>query len=99
MGPSMKFTPLYERVLVQVMESQKSIGEFLLPDNAREDCLIGTVLAVGDGYRKENGELVPLLVQKDWVVVFGQYAGSKVRINGQEYLEMREGEIHGRIEE
>lgn len=95
----MKFIPLYERVLVTVMEGKREVGDFVLPDNARDDYLIGTVVAAGQGYRKENGELAPLMIKPGMVVLFGPYAGTKVQVDGQQYLSMREGEIVGWIEE
>jgi len=95
----MKFIPLYDRVLVKVLDGVKQIDEFLLPDNARDEYLMGTVVSVGVGYRKENGEVAPLLVKEGATVVFGPHAGTKVQISQQEYLSMREGEILGWLEE
>lgn len=94
----MKFIPLYERVLVSVLEGKREVGDFVLPDNVRDDYLIGSVIAAGDGYRKENGDLVPMKIQAGMTVVFGPYAGTKVQIDGRQYLSMREGEIIGWIE-
>jgi chaperonin GroES len=99
----MRFIPLYERVLVQVLEGVREVGEgedrFVLPDNAREDYLIGSVISAGEGYRKENGEMSPMLVKPGMTVVFGPHAGTKVQIKSQSYLSMREGEILGWLEE
>lgn len=95
----MKFIPLYERVLVSVLVGKREVGDFVLPDNARDDYLLGTVISTGKGYRKENGELVPMLVKEGMMVVFGPHAGTKVQISGEEYLSMREGEILGWLEE
>lgn len=95
----MKFIPLYERVLVSVLEGKREVGEFVLPDNARDDYLIGSVISTGVGYRKENGEITPMLVKPGMTVVFGPHAGTKVQISGQGYLSMREGEILGWLEE
>ena len=94
----MKFIPLYDRVLVQVMEGQKSVGEFVLPDNARDDFLMGVVVSVGEGYAKDDGTIRPLRVKEGMTVLFGPHAGTKVQVNKQEYLSMREGEIVGWIE-
>jgi chaperonin GroES len=94
-----KFIPLYERVLVQVLEGKRAVGDFVLPDNARDDYLIGSVISTGEGYRKENGEMSPMLVKEGMTVVFGPHAGTKVQISGQGYLSMREGEILGWLEE
>jgi chaperonin GroES len=94
----MKFIPLYERVLIQVREGQKQIDEFVMPDNARDDYLLGTVISAGEGYCKENGEIVPLRLKEGMIVLFGPYAGTKIQVNGQDYLTMREGEIVGWLE-
>lgn len=95
----MKFIPLYERVLVQVLEGKREVGDFVLPDNARDDYLIGSVISAGEGYRKENGTMAPMLVKPGMTVIFGPHAGTKVQISGQGYLSMREGEILGWLEE
>ncbi len=95
----MKFIPLYERVLVSVLEGKREVGDFVLPDNAKDDYLIGSVISAGEGYRKENGEMVPMRIQRGMMVVFGPHAGTKVQISGQAYLSMREGEILGWLEE
>lgn len=94
----MKFIPLYERVLVQVLDGVKTVDEFVLPDNARDDYLVGTVVASGEGYRRENGDLVPLTIKEGMTVMFGPYAGTKIQVNGQQFLSMREGEIVGWLE-
>lgn len=91
----MKFIPLYERVLVQPMEGAKSVDGFALPDNARDDFLMGILISAGDGYAKEDGTVRPLRVKPGMTVLFGPHAGTKVQVNGQEYLSMREGEIVG----
>ena len=95
----MKFIPLYERVLVQVMEGQKSVGEFVLPDNAKDDFLMGVVVSAGEGYAKDDGSIRPLRVKEGMTVLFGPHAGTKIQVNGKEYLSMREGEIVGWIQE
>jgi len=94
-----KFIPLYERVLIQVLDGQRQVGDFVLPDNARDDYLLGSVISTGAGYRKDNGELVPMLVKPGMTVIFGPHAGTKVQISGEPYLSMREGEILGWLEE
>jgi chaperonin GroES len=94
----MKFIPLYERVLVSVLEGKKEMAGFVLPDNARDDYLMGSVITTGEGYRKETGEIVPLTIKPGMVVMFGPYAGTKVQINGDPFLSMREGEILGWLE-
>ena len=92
---SMEFVPLYERVLIFVLEGKREMGDFVLPDNAKDDYLMGSVISAGEGYRKENGDIVPLRVQEGMTVVFGPHAGTPVQIAGVRYLTMREGEILG----
>lgn len=95
----MKFIPLYERMLVQEMKGVSSVDGFSIPDVAREDFKMGTVVSVGEGYAKEDGTIRPLRVKEGMTVLFGPHAGTKVQIVGQEYLTMREGEIVGWIEQ
>lgn len=95
----MKFIPLYERVLVQEMKGVSEIGGFGIPDIAREDFKMGTVVSVGEGYAKEDGTIRPLRVKEGMTVLYGAHAGTKVQIIGQEYLSMREGEIVGWLEQ
>jgi chaperonin GroES len=90
-----KFIPLYERVLVQEMEGAKTVGEFAVPDTAREDFKIGVVISTGAGYRKENGDLVPMTVRQGMTVLFGPHAGTIVQVDNQPFLSMKEGEIIG----
>ncbi|HEX3094614.1 MAG TPA: co-chaperone GroES [Candidatus Angelobacter sp.] len=94
----MKFIPLYERVLVQEMKGAKAVDGFALPDNARDDFLMGVVVSVGEGYAKDDGTIRPLRVKEGMTVLFGPHAGTKVQVNCQEYLSMREGEIVGWLE-
>jgi chaperonin GroES len=90
-----KFIPLYERVLVKELEDVKSIDGFALPDNAREDFKFGVVISTGVGYRRENGDLAPTIVRRGMTVAFGPFAGTKIQVDGKEYLWMREGELGG----
>lgn len=91
----MKFIPLYERVLVQVLGGVKEVGGFVLPDNVKDDYLVGSVISTGFGYRKENGDLVPLLVKPGMVAMFGPHAGTPIQVDKKPYLTMRELELVG----
>lgn len=95
----MIFCPLYDRVLVFVLDGKREAGDFVLPDTARDDFKIGKVIAAGVGYINDKGDVRPLLVKEGMLVVFGPYAGTKVKIEGQEYLAMKEGEIAGYLGE
>jgi chaperonin GroES len=96
---AMKFIPLYERVLIKEMKGVSQIDGFNVPDIAREDFKMGTVVSVGAGYRKENGTIEPTLVREGMTVLFGPHAGTIMKIDGQEFLWMKEGEIGGWIEQ
>jgi len=93
---SIKFKPLHDRILVSRLEEEaKSAGGILIPDNAKEKPIQGTVVAVGSGKALDNGEIRPLEVQVGQTVLFGKYAGTDVKIDGKEYVVMREEDILG----
>lgn len=95
----MNIRPLHDRVVVRrVEEETKTAGGIVLPGSAAEKPSQGEVLAVGAGKILENGEVRPLDVKAGDKVIFGQYAGSTVKIDGQELLIMSESEIFGVIE-
>jgi chaperonin GroES len=90
----MNIRPLHDRVVIRrVEEETKTAGGILLPGSAAEKPSQGEVLAVGNGTIKENGEVRPLDVKVGDKVLFGQYAGSTVKINGDELMIMKESEI------
>jgi chaperonin GroES len=95
----MKIRPLHDRVVIRrVEEETKSAGGIVLPGSATEKPSQGEVLAVGPGRVTENGETRPLDVKAGDKVIFGQYAGSTVKIDGEELLIMGESEIFGVLE-
>ena len=95
----MKIRPLHDRVLVRREEEEtKTAGGIVLPGSAAEKPSQGEVLAVGPGRVTENGETRPLDVKAGDKVIFGQYAGSTVKIDGEELLIMGENEIFGVLE-
>jgi chaperonin GroES len=90
----MKFRPLHDRVLVErVGEEEKSKGGILIPDTAKEKPIQGRVLAVGPGKLDEKGKARPLDVRKGDRVLFGKYAGTEIRLDGNERLILREEDI------
>ncbi len=96
----MKIKPLHDRVLVQRLEEEeKTKGGIIIPDTAKEKPIEGKVIAVGKGRVLENGEVKPLDVKEGDRVLFGKYAGTEIKIEGEEYLMMREDDILGIIEE
>ncbi len=95
----MKIRPLHDRVVVKrVEEETKTAGGIVLPGSAAEKPSQGEVLAVGPGRITENGDVRSLDVKVGDKVIFGQYAGSTVKIDGQELLIMAESEIFGVLE-
>ncbi len=96
----MKIRPLHDRILVQRLEEEeKTKGGIIIPDTAKEKPIEGKVVAVGNGKILENGEVKPLDVKVGDKVLFGKYAGTEVKIGGEEYLIMREDDILGIIED
>jgi len=95
----MGFRPLHDRVLVRRVDSEeKTAGGIIIPDNAKEKPSEGEIVAVGNGARNENGELVALDVQPGDRVLFGKWSGTEVKIDGEELLIMKESDIMGVIE-
>ena len=92
----MNFRPLHDRVLVKRVNSdEKTPGGIIIPDTAQEKPMEGQVLEVGSGARDENGKLVPLDVKKGDKILFGKWSGTEVKMNGEEYLIMKESDIMG----
>ena len=95
----MKFRPLHDRVLVRRIEAEeKTKGGIIIPDTAREKPQQGEVIAVGPGGRDESGKLIPIDVKVGETILFGKWSGNEVKIDGVEYLIMKESDIMGVIE-
>ena len=95
----MKIRPLHDRVVVRRKEEEeKTAGGIVLPGNAKEKPSQGEVIAVGNGRVQDNGEVRPLAVKAGDTVVFGQYAGNTVKIDGEDLLIMSESDIYGVLE-
>jgi chaperonin GroES len=95
----MKFKPLYDKVLVKRVEAeQKTKSGLYIPDTAKEKPLEGVVIALGNGKVTEDGKILPLTVKVNDKVLFGKFAGNEIKIDGEEYLLMREDEILGIME-
>ena len=92
----MKFTPLHDKVLVKrTEEEEKSAGGIVLPGSATEKPSQGEVVAVGPGKKSENGDVSPIGVAVGDTVIFGQYGGNEIKIDGDEYLILSESDIFG----
>jgi chaperonin GroES len=92
----MKFRPLHDRVVVKRVEAEeKTAGGIIIPDTAKEKPQQGEVVAVGPGGRDETGKLIPIDVQTGDRVLFGKWSGTEVKIDGIEYLIMKESDLMG----
>src|SRR4051812_5077343 len=92
---SQKLTPLHDRILVRRVEEAETVrGGIIIPDSAKEKPQEGVVVAVGKG-KREKGELVALDVKEGDRILFGKYAGTEIKIEGEELLIMREEEVLG----
>ena len=95
----MKIRPLQDRVIVKRIEEEaKSKGGIIIPDTAKEKPQEGKVMAVGKGKANEDGKVTPLDVRVNDLILFGKYSGSEVKLDGEEFLIMREDEVLGVIE-
>ncbi len=95
----MKFRPLHDRVVVKrVAEEEKTKGGIIIPDTAKEKPMEGEVVAVGPGARDESGKLVALDVKAGDRILFGKWSGTEVKLDGVEYLIMKESDIMGILE-
>jgi chaperonin GroES len=90
----MTIRPLHDRVLVKRIEEEtKTKGGIIIPDNAKEKPTRGTVIAVGNGTRNDAGQIVPLDVKKDDVVLFAKWGGTEIKVDGEDYIIMKESDI------
>ena len=94
----MAFKPLHDRVLVRRIESdEKTAGGLIIPDNAKEKPAEGEIVSVGEGARKDSGELIAMAVKAGDKVLFGKWSGTEVKIDGEDLLIMKESDIMGII--
>ncbi|MBW1973108.1 MAG: co-chaperone GroES [Spirochaetes bacterium] len=95
----MKIRPLQDRVIVKRLEEEeKTAGGIIIPDTAKEKPQEGKIIAVGNGRKLEDGKVQPLDVKEGDRVLFSKYAGTEIKIEGEEYLIMREDDILGIVE-
>ena len=96
----MKFRPLHDRVLVRrVAQEEKTAGGIIIPDTAKEKPQQGTVIAAGNGKVKDNRKRIPLDVKAGDRILFGKYAGQEIKLDGEEYLIMKEDDVLAVIED
>ena len=95
----MNIRPLHDRVIVKRVEAEsKTAGGIILPDSAKEKPKEGIIVAIGEGRLSKNGERAPLQVKKKDRVIFSSYAGTEIKVDGQDRLVLREDEVFGVIE-
>ena len=95
----MKFRPLHDRVVVRrVDEDAKTAGGIIIPDTAQEKPMQGEIVAIGNGARGDDNELIALDVKKGDQVLFGKWSGTEVKIDGEDLLIMKESDIMGVIQ-
>jgi len=96
----MNIRPLHDRVVVRRLEEERtSAGGIVIPDTAAEKPARGEVIAIGPGKMIDSGDVIPLAVQSGQKVLFGKYAGTEIKLNGDDYIVMREDDIMGVIED
>ena len=94
----MKLRPLHDRILVKRMEEEtKTKGGIIIPDSAKEKPAEGEIIACGNGKLDKDGKVIPLEVKVGDRILFGKYGGTEVKIDGEEYLIMREDDVLGVI--
>ena len=92
----MKFKPLHDRVLIEVLDSsEKTAGGIIIPDSAQEKPAEGEVVSVGNGAIDEKGNRMPMDVKEGDRILFGKWSGTEVKINGEDMLIMKESDILG----
>ena len=95
----MNVRPLHDRIIVQRLEEgEQQIGGIIIPDSAKEKPQQGKVLAVGNGKTNDEGTRVPLDVKAGDLILFGKYSGQEIRLDGEEYLIVKEDEVLAVIE-
>jgi chaperonin GroES len=95
----MKVRPLHDRIIVErIDEGEQRVGGIIIPDTAKEKPQQGKVIAVGKGRIEKDGKVTPLDVKEGDTVLFGKYAGQEIKLDGNEFLIVREEEVLGVIE-
>ncbi len=95
----MKLKPLNDRILVKRLEEVNTTkGGIIIPDSAKEKPAEGKVIAVGNGKRGEDGKRIPMEIKPEDRVLFGKYSGTEVKLDGEEYLILREEDVLGIVD-
>ena len=91
----MTVKPLGDRILVKRLEEEDKIGSIIVPDSAKEKSQKAEIVAVGEGIKTDEGKLVPLEVKKGDKILIGKYAGTDIKIDGEEYIIMKQEDVMG----
>ena len=91
----MTVKPLGDRILVKRLEEEDKIGSIIVPDSAKEKSQKAEIVAVGEGIKTDEGKLVPLEVKKGDKILIGKYAGRDIKIDGEEYIIMKQEDVMG----
>ena len=90
----MNVRPLHDRIIIQRLdEGEQKVGGIIIPDSAKEKPQQGKVIAAGNGKTKDDGQRLPLDVKAGDTILFGKYSGQEIKLDGEEYLIMREDEV------
>ena len=96
---AVRIRPLHDRVIVQRLdEGEQKVGGIIIPDTAKEKPQQGKVIAAGNGKTKDDGKRIALDVKEGDTILFGKYSGQEIKVDGEEYLIMREDEVLGVLE-
>ncbi|MCH7749457.1 MAG: co-chaperone GroES [Acidobacteria bacterium] len=97
---AIKVRPLHDRIIVQRLEEEdeQQVGGIIIPDTAKEKPQQGKVIAVGKGKVKEDGGILPMDVKDGDTILFGKYSGQEIKLDGDDYLIMREDEVLGVVQ-
>ena len=97
---AIKVRPLHDRIIVQRLEDdeEQQVGSIIIPDTAKEKPQQGKVVAAGKGKVKEDGGLLPMDVKDGDTILFGKYSGQEIKLDGEEYLIMRDDEVLGVVQ-
>ena len=91
----MTVKPLGDRILVKRLEEDDKVGSIIVPDSAKEKSQKAEIVAVGEGIKTDEGKLVPLEVKKGDKILIGKYAGTDIKIDGEEYIIMKQEDVMG----
>ena len=95
----MHVSPLHDRLIIQRLEEgEQKVGGIIIPDSAREKPQQGKVIAAGNGKSKDDGTRIPLDVKAGDLILFGKYSGQEIKLDGEEYIIMREDEVLGVVD-